>query len=293
MLTRLTLFLLWLIHFLPLPLQAKLGQWTGLILYWLARDRRHIARTNIRLCFPEKDTAQQQQLVKDCFQYFARSFIERGILWWSTPKRLNRLIQVNNHHYLTDILQQHPKQPVILLAPHFVALDAGWTWLSQHHTLVTVYSKQKNRYFNQKLLAGRQRFGQSKLYVRQRGMRPVIKALRQGLPFYYLPDQDFNIKDGIFSPFFGIATATLTALPRLAQITDAVIIPVTTKMRPDGQGYQLQFHPPWQHYPCGNLEADTRRMNAFIEQAVQDMPAQYFWLHKRFKTRPKGEAGLY
>ncbi|MDD5299661.1 MAG: lipid A biosynthesis acyltransferase [Gallionella sp.] len=289
MMARIGIFLMWLLHFLPLPLLAKTGNALGMLLYWLARERRLVAATNLRLCFPELPEAERAVLVKRNFQAFARSFLERGLLWWSAPQRIQRLVHVEGHEHL----QRLAGQPVILLVPHFVALDMGWSWLTQQGNLVSVYSNQKNPYFHKKLLDGRLRFGASQLYSRQQGLRPIVKAMRAGLPFYYLPDQDLATKDGVFVPFFGVQAATLTTVPRLAEMTGAKVVPLIARILPDGAGYELKFYPAWENYPTGDVTADTRRMNEFIEQRVREIPEQYFWLHKRFKTRPEGEAKFY
>lgn len=286
---RLSIFLMWLLHFLPLPLLAKVGNALGLLLYWLAGERRFVAATNLRLCFPELSEHERTALAQQNFQAFARSFLERGVLWWSAPQRIQRLVRVVGHEHL----QKLAGQPVILLVPHFVALDVGWSWLTQQGNLVSVYSNQKNPYFHKKLFDGRLRFGASQLYSRQQGLRPIVKAMRAGLPFYYLPDQDLATKDGVFVPFFGVQAATLTTVPRLAEMTGAKVVPLTTRILPGGAGYEVRFYPAWENYPIGDVTADTRRMNEFIEQRVREMPEQYFWLHKRFKTRPEGEEKFY
>ena len=283
------IFLIWLLHFLPLPLLAGVGNALGILLYWLAGERRMVAATNLRLCFPELSEPARAALVKRNFQAFARSLLERGVLWWATPQRIRKLVHVAGYEHL----QKLAGQPVILLVPHFVALDVGWSWLTQQGDLVSVYSNQKNLYFHRKLLAGRLRFGASQLYARQQGMRTIVKAMRAGLPFYYLPDQDLTTRDGIFVPFFGVQAATLTAVPRLAEMTGAKVVPLIARVLPDGAGYELRFYPAWENYPTGDVAADTRRMNEFIEQRVREIPEQYFWLHKRFKTRPEGEEKFY
>ena len=281
---------MWLLHFLPLPLLAGVGNALGMLLYWLAGERRHVAATNLRLCFPGLPEAERRALAKKIFQVFARSFLERGILWWSPASRIRSYIRVEGLEHYTAAQAQGP---VILLVPHFIALEVGWSWLTQQGNLVSVYSNQKSPYFNKRLLDGRLRFGASQLYSRQQGIRPIVKAMRAGLPFYYLPDQDLSTRDGIFVPFFGVPAATLTSVPRLAEMTGAKIVPLIIKMLPGGAGYEVKFYPAWENYPTGDLSADTRRMNEFIEQRVREMPEQYFWLHKRFKTRPEGEAKFY
>jgi KDO2-lipid IV(A) lauroyltransferase len=152
-----------------------------------------------------------------------------------------------------------------------------------------MFANQKNRYLTELLLRMRCRFGHQRLYSRQEGLRPIIKGMKENMPFIYPPDQDQGIRDGAFIPFFGIPAATMTSVPRMAKMTGAKIVPAITKMLPGGKGYVLTFYPAWENYPTGDDIADTRRMNEFIEQRILEMPEQYFWLHKRFKTRPPGE----
>ena len=289
MLSRISVFLMWLLHFLPLPILAWFGNALGMILYVFATERRRVARINLRLCFPEMGEAERNKLVRRHFRAFARSIIERGLLWWSSAQRIQRLVHVEGLEHFKSV----ENDPVILLAPHFVALDVGGSWLSQYGNMFSVYSNQKNLYLHEKLLQGRSRFGDQLLLSRQQGLRPVVRALREGRPFYYLPDQDLAIKDALFIPFFGVPAATLNTVGRLAEMTSARVVPVTTRMLPHGQGYELRFYPPWENYPSGDMVADTRRVNEFIEQCVLEMPEQYFWLHKRFKTRPEGEERFY
>lgn len=287
--SRIAVFSLWLIHFLPFSIQVFIGNALGLLLYVLATERRHVAATNLRLCFPEIDDAERRRLVRKNFIAFARSFIERGILWWSKAGHIERLISVAGQEYH----RAEQGKPVIFLVPHFVGLDVAATWSCIHMNGTTMYSNQKDPYLNAILFEKRLRFGQQRLYSRQQGLRPVISDLREGLPFFYLPDQDLDVRDGAFIPFFGVPAATLTALPRLAAITGARIVPLTVRMLPGTAGYELRYYPAWENYPTGDVIADTRRMNAFIEDRVREMPEQYFWLHKRFKTRPEGEEKFY
>lgn len=289
MMSRLSIFLLWLLHFLPLPMLAGIGNALGVVLYALARERRFVATTNLRLCFPNLNENEIAALARRNFQAFARSFLERGILWWSSAQRIQSMVKIVGHEHLQAVAGQ----PVILLVPHFVALDVGWSWLTWHGNLVSVYSNQKNPVFHKKLYEGRLRFGNSQLYSRQQGLRPIVKAMRAGLPFYYLPDQDLATKDGVFVPFFGVQAATLTTVPRLAEMTHAKVIPLIIRMLPNAVGYELRFYPAWENYPTDDQTANTRQMNAFIEDRVREIPEQYFWLHKRFKTRPQGEAKFY
>lgn len=287
--TRLGIFLMWLLHFLPLPLLAWAGNALGMLLHALSAERRRVATINLRLCFPQMGERERAALVRAHFRMFARCLVERGILWWSSGKRIQRLIRVVGLEHLKAV----QGGPVIVLAPHFVALDVGGSWMTQYVNLVSIYSNQKNPLFHKMLLHGRSRFGQQRLYARQDGLRPVVKALQDGYPFYYLPDQDLATKDGVFVPFFGVPAATLNTVSRLAKMTGAKVVPCISRILPGAAGYEVRFYPAWDHYPTDDIVADTRRVNEFIEQRVREMPEQYFWLHKRFKTRPAGEKKLY
>ena len=286
---RFGVFILWLLHFLPFSLLVRCGNGLGWLLYTVAGERRQVASTNLRLCFPQLTEAERDNWVKRNFQGFARSILERSILWWSSPERIESLIKVEGWEYYEAL----KNGPVIFLVPHFVGLDVAATWTTLHLNGVSMYSLQKNRYFSDLLVAKRRRFGDQLLFSRQDGLRPIIKAIRAGRPFFYLPDQDQDIRDAEFIPFFGVPAATLTALSRLATVTQAKIIPMTAQLLPGNAGYQLKYYPPWENYPTGDVTADTRRMNEFIEQSILEMPEQYFWVHKRFKTRPVGEESFY
>jgi len=287
--TRLGVFLLWLLHFLPFRALVWIGNAIGLLLYTLAEERRRVSTINLQLCLPELSDAQRTRLVRDHFKMFARGLIERSILWWSSGARIRGLIRVEGAEHFDAV----KGTPVILLTPHFVGMDVGGQWVAQHADTVCMYSNQKNLYLTELLLKKRARFGNQRLYSRQQGLRPILRGMREGMPFIYPPDQDRGIKDGAFIPFFGVPAATITSLPRIAQMTGAVVVPSITRLLPGAAGYVLTFYPAWENYPTGDDIADTRRMNEFIEQRVREMPEQYFWLHKRFKTRPEGEAKFY
>jgi len=289
MLTRFGLAVIWLLHFLPLALLAPLGRGLGFLLYLLGRERRKVVLTNLRLCFPRKSEIECRRIGRAHFQAFGRSLLEHGILWWSSKERVERLVRIEGLEHWRAVADR----PVIWLAPHFIGLDMGGVRIGAEYRVVSVYSHQKDPAFDEVLYHGRTRFVMPELYSRQEGVRSVIKALRRGLPFYYLPDMDFGERDSIFVPFFGVPTATITGLSRIARLAGAVVVPAVTRQLPGAGGYVLTFHPAWREFPGSDLEADTRRMNAFIEERVLEMPEQYYWLHKRFKTRPSGEPRFY
>lgn len=289
MLTRFGLALLWLMHFLPLALLAPIGRGLGWILYALGRERRNVAFTNLRMCFPQWTEEERRRVAHRHVQAVARSFVERGILWWSSKARIERLVRVEGREHLEPLRGR----PVILLAPHFVGLDMGGTRLSTEWAGCSIYSRQKDPVIDRVLLRGRARFVKPRLFSRQDGIRPLVRAIREGYLFYYLPDQDFGPRDSVFVPFFGVPAATITALSRLARLANATVVPAVTRQLPGAAGYCTTLHPPWQDFPSGDDERDARRMNEFIEQRVLEMPEQYWWVHRRFKTRPPGEPRPY
>ena len=286
---RLGLFVVWLLHLLPLALLAPLGRAVGQLLYAVARERRHVALTNLKLCFPQWSVAEQKRIAHRHFQVVARSFLEHGILWWSSKARIQKLVRIVGLEHWQAVAHK----PVIWLAPHFAGLDMGGARIITEWRGVSVYSQQKNPVFDRVLRHGRTRFVTPVLLTRQDGIRPVVKAMREGLPLYYLPDMDLGARDAVFVPFFGVPAATITGLARIARLARAVVVPAVTRQLPGAQGYELRFYPAWENFPSDDIEADTRRMNAFIEARVREMPEQYYWVHKRFKTRPPGQANPY
>ena len=280
---------LWLLHWLPLSLQAAIGNALGWLLALMPGRRQRIVATNLALCFPDLSPGRRRRLLRQTFQASARATLEHGLMWWGSEARLRRLIRIDN----PEAALGDGVRPVIWLAPHFVGLDMAATRLTLDFNGTSMYAPAKNPVADKMMLHGRSRFSSPTLIAKSDGIKPVLRALKDRLPFYYLPDQDQGRHNAVFVPFFGVPAATLSALPRLAKLTDAQIVPIITRQLPRGQGYTVHFHPPWDNYPSDDLEADVARMNAFIEDRIREIPEQYLWLHRRFKTRPAGEASLY
>jgi KDO2-lipid IV(A) lauroyltransferase len=286
--TRIVFALMWLVRLLPMAAIAATGNALGSALFWLIPERRRVTRTNLEKCFPQMAAAERERLARASFRAFCRSFVERSLLWWSSEARLRRLVRVEGAEHLERLAGR----PVIILAPHFVGLDAGGIRLAMDRTMASMYSHQKNRVFDRLLYAKRLRFG-GQLFSRQDGLRKTVRAIRSGVPYYYLPDMDLGRSSAVFVPFFGVPAATVTGLSDLARLAGAAVVPCVTRMLPGGGGYVARLYPAWHDFPSGDDAADARRMLAFIEERVLEMPEQYFWLHKRFKTRPEGEARFY
>ena len=288
---RVALGLVWLLHWLPLPLLARVGQGLGLLLHSAGRARREVARRNIALCMPQLDVAEQHRLVREHFMWTGRSLLERGLLWHASAERLKRLIHVEGDIHLAE----RSDKPVMWLVPHFVGLEVAGaaTQLFQTRMGCDIYTAQSNPVMDAAFHKGRARFGLALLFNRQQGAIPVVRAIKKGVAFFNASDMDFGLRDAAFVPFYGQPAATLLAPSRMAKSLSMVVQPLIAEMLPGGQGYRVKFMPAWEGWPSDDPEADAAAMNRYIEEQINTMPAQYFWVHKRFKTRPPGEPPVY
>ena len=272
----------------PLPLVRALGWAFGRVLHMAAGQRRRIARTNWALCFPELTEAQRHAAVRQHFVRFAQAWLDRSWLWHGSPETVRRRLR------LTGELQQLADEvPTVLFAPHFVGLDAGWTALTSllDRRFCTIYAQQRNKAVDRWILDGRQRYGRTHIVPRRQGLKPLVAALRAGEPLYLLPDMDYGARDSVFVPFFGVPAATVPSLSRFARLARAQVVPVISRLTQ--QGYDITVLPRWEGFPTDDPVADTARMNTLLQDMIATMPEQYYWVHKRFKTRPPGGPTLY
>ena len=272
---------------LPDQWVRRIGFAFGDLLWWLAAPRRRVALANLAWCFPQLDPARRRAIARDHFRCYAASFFERFIIWHEPAERICSLVRlIDKHHFDAD-----PGRPTIVLAPHFVGIDAGGLRLQVDAPGVSLFANQRSRALTELMTQGRSRFHGARMFVRNEGLRPVIRALREGAFFHFSPDMDLGPRDTLFVPFFGVKCATTPSLARLAQMTGARVVPLVTRMV--DHGYEATFYPAWEDFPGSDVEAATRRMNAFIEERVLEAPEQYLWTHRRFKTRPPGEPPVY
>jgi KDO2-lipid IV(A) lauroyltransferase len=288
---RIAIATLWLLHWLPVGLQSALGAALGALLHRVARSRRRIARRNIELCLPELDARARDALEREHFRWLGRSVLERGLLWFAPRERLERLIEIEGDIGVAErVAGAH-----MWLVPHFLGLEAAGlaVQLFQSRPACSIYARQSDPVFDAAMRRGRSRFGDSVLLSRKEGVKPLMRAMRdEHRAFFNLPDMDFGRKDSAFVPFFGVPAATLLAPGRLAKVLEMTVQPVMVRML-EGGGWRVSFGPAWTGWPSGAAEADAAAMNRWIESEVRKLPAQYLWVHKRFKTRPAGEGPLY
>ncbi len=273
---------------LPLPLWRALGALVALLLLLLAKRRRQIARRNLQLCFPEATPGQRRRWLWQAFRHLAQSALDRVWLWHGSAALVRRRVRLDDPQ---QVLQR--PGPMVYFAPHFSGLDACWTriTLEVERPWITVYSPQKRPWLERWVNLGRARFGAPRLVSRRESIRPVLRGLHEGAALMLLPDMDLGAHNAVFVPFFGVPAATVTALSRYASAARAPVASLICRMTPSG--YQLDVSPLWPDFPSGDEAADAQRMNATLESAVRQTPGQYHWLHRRFKSRPPGQASVY
>ncbi|MBK6615467.1 MAG: lipid A biosynthesis acyltransferase [Ottowia sp.] len=273
---------------LPLGLVRGLGAALGRLLYLLAWPRRRIALTNLRLCYPDWSEAERRAVARRNFVVFSQAFLDRSWLWHGDPETVRQRLRI------TGAVQDLTREgAVVMFAPHFYGMDAGGSAVMQQiaRPACTIYSTQSDATLDAWMRAGRQRFGDATLLSRNEGVKPIVRALRQGKMLYLLPDMDLGPHESVFVPFFGVPAATVPSLSRFAKLGGARVVPVVTRLTP--QGYEVSVHPAWADYPSSDAVADTALMNQRLQGYIDAMPEQYYWVHKRFKTRPPGEPSMY
>ncbi|QEA14583.1 lysophospholipid acyltransferase family protein [Comamonas flocculans] len=287
--TRLAIAALNLLARLPLPWLRALGTGLGRVLFVLARSRRAVALRNLQLCFPELPEPQRRAWARASFEAFCQTFLDRGWLWSGSEALLRARVKLTG-----AVAELDDPSPIIVFAPHFYGMDAGGLALPlrTRREFTSIYTANSNPVLDAWLTEGRQRFGASRMLNRAEGVKPIISCLRKGGLLYLLPDMDHGAAGSLFVPFFAVPdAATLPSLSRFARLGRAKVLALYTRITP--QGYEARLTPAWQDFPTDDVAADTARMNRELEAAIRTMPAQYYWVHRRFKTRPPGQESVY
>ena len=273
---------------LPLPVLRALGWAIGRVLFVLAAPRRRVALRNLELCFPQATAAQRKAWARETFVVFCQTWLDRSWLWAAPRSVVEQRVQLVGALHELD-----GDTPTIIFAPHFYGMDAGGLALPlrTQRAFTSIFSTHPDPAVDAWFMAGRQRFGDVRMLNRADGVKPILSNLRKGGLLYLLPDMDFGPGESIFAPFFGVPTATVPSLSRFARLGRAKVLGMYTRMTPSG--YVAELTPAWAGFPTEDVEADTARMNRELEAAIAAMPGQYYWVHKRFKTRPEGEPSVY
>lgn len=281
--------LLWLITRTPYGLQKKIGEILGKTLYLFPSKFKHITQTNIQLCFPQLDKSQQNHLAKNNFAALGIGMIEAAMAWWLPDHKLKCLYQIHGLEHVEAAFAKG--KGIILLGPHFTCLEMIGRLLGMQYSFAVMYRPHKKPFIS--FIHQRFRKKNSVQYIANHRMREVIRALQNNKAIWYAYDIDGGQKRSVFAPFFGIETASLTAVTRVANLTGAAIVPISFYRRDTRFGYDIFLSPPLENFPGKNLEEDATRLNALLEQAIRHKPEQYVWQYKRFKTRPDGQARFY
>lgn len=282
------LALLRLLILLPWRGQRTLGACLGRGFELLSARRRQVVATNLRLCFPQLDDRQRRRLQHDHFAALGLGLLETALAWWGSEKQLRGLVTVDGLEHLTQA--QASGRGIILLTAHCTQLELGARFMTQLHAFHAMYRPHRNPLY-QDIMRHYREYRSGRPAIPQNDIRATIRALRRGGTVWYAPDHNYG-RQSIFVPFFGVPAYTITATSRLAEMSDALVLPYYPIRQPDGH-YRLIIEPALTQFPSDDVEADTARVNQLIEHWVQQAPEQYYWVHRRFKTRPPGQPKLY
>lgn len=277
---------------LPFRWLRKIGTVFGRTIYYFAKHRRNIVMRNLELCFPSLSERERIAITKNNFAAMGVAFFEMAISWWWPKKKFTQLIrQIDGLEYLQK--EHEAGHGVLLMSLHFTTLEIGAALLSTQYPMNGMYRKHKNEFFDYIQKAGRETYNLKGEAIERDDIKTMLKVMRAGGTVWYAPDQDYGSKQSIFVPLFGIQAATVTATSRFARLGKAKIIPFVQKPMKDGSGYHLTIYPALDDFPSESESQDCLRINQWVEHCVNEQIDQYLWAHRRFKTRPKGEASLY
>jgi Kdo2-lipid IVA lauroyltransferase/acyltransferase len=274
---------------MPLPVLVWIGSMLGRLLVFLPLSFVRIARRNLELCLPELSSEQREQILREHFQSVGVGIFETAMSWWSSDERIRKLTTLDGEEHLEEALKRG--RGAILLSAHFTTLEIGARTLCARMPTNIMYRPTKNEVLERFLMRNRGR--QAKRAIPRDDVRTLIGALKNNEPVWYAPDQSYRKKGAEMVPFFNIPAATNTATSRLARMTGAAVLPYFPERLPGAQGYRMVILPALDNFPTDNPAEDARTFNALIEAHVRKVPAQYLWIHRRFKGIAEGYPDYY
>lgn len=278
---------------LSLKNRLRVGVALNFIAPFVMKRRISIVKKNLELSFPEATKEQRTEWQKQHIRGLCQSIVDRGFVWYGDKKKIVEQVSLKNSHYLQKAIDNN--EPIILLAPHFIGLDVAASRLTIFlPESATIYTAQRQPDIDAIISKGRARFNKVHLIERKEGVRSMLRYLKQGVPVYYLPDMDFGRKGSIFVPFFGIPVATLPTTAALAEKWGATVIPIYNIWNKETGHYEVEILPPLENFPGErSVEEATTHINELIEDLILRDPSQYYWVHRRFKTRPDPDEPKY
>ena len=284
------LSIVWCVGKLPFTAQRVLGRAFGVLTARLPGERRRVAERNIQLCFPDLDATHRAQLLHASLRDLGMLLVEFALAWFGSARALARVpCAISGLEHLERCRAQG--RGVLLVGAHFSHLELCARLVSQRIRIAGMYRVMDDPVFERAVLQARLRYAQA-MFAKE-DLRRIVKYMKSGGTVWYAPDQDMRGKDSVFVPFFGVPAATITATHHLARLSGAAVIPFFHRRNADGRGYTIRLEAPLESFPSADVAVDTARVNAIVERMVREAPAQYLWIHKRFKTRPEGAAPLY
>ncbi|RKZ38447.1 MAG: lipid A biosynthesis acyltransferase [Gammaproteobacteria bacterium] len=281
--------LLWCLIHLPYRWQLAAGRQIGRIALRLAPRRRHIADTNLKLCFPKLNNIQRKQLLHQHFESLGMGLLEMLSAWWLPDATLKPLGHIQGLEYLQAALKQG--KGVILLSAHFTSSEIASRFLTMHIAIHGAYRPHENPLIEHFMKKSRESHAEKA--IPREAVREMLRSLKRNKALWFATDQNFGHKHSVFAPFFGIPAATNIATSRLAKISGAVVVPFFVQRLEEHQGYKVILQPALDHFPSGDSLKDAIRINQLIEAQILKAPEQYLWVHRRFKDRPPGEEKVY
>lgn len=291
-LTWLLFGLWWLAAQLPFAVQLALSRVVGFFSFRFAKRRKAIAARNLALCFPELDEAERQRLLRENFDATAMAIFETGISWFGSKKRVMSMVEAKS----MDIVQAFAdkNQGFVFLVLHFTPLELLGAFMNYSLPRIDVsYRPHRNAVYDYVQARQRRRHNATAGVIPRGDVRGMVRSLKSGHSMAYLPDQDYGRKYSVFASFFGIPTATVVGLSRIAALAKVPVVPLFCFRKSDNSGYYTEVFPPLENFPSDDPVRDATVVNAHVEACVRRCPEQYLWVHRRFKTRPEGEQDLY
>lgn len=272
-----------LLAFFPYRIQLAAGRLLGRLAGFILGKRRRIATVNLALCFPQLDSAERDALLDQHFESLGMTLIEHGLGWWASAATVEKLVEVRGAEHLRQAMTDG--RGVVLVAGHFASLEiTGRAFGALFPTVGALYRSSRNPFIDE--ILKRLRHKSVPLLIPKQNMRGMVRALRQGRPIWYAPDQSYRRTMSALLPFCGEPAMTNTALSEIVRLGNAAVVPLVPRRLPDGGGYVLEIFPALDNFPGESPEADALRVNALIEAQIREIPEQYYWIHRRFKDRP-------
>lgn len=277
---------------LPPSVLGWLGPVLGRLFMMVGGRRRHVAATNLRLCFPELTAAEREALLRRHFESLGMSFLEASLAWWAPEEKLRALVELRGAEHLTSAASRG--KGIIMLGAHYTTLELSGPLMAlvSPVPLTVIYRPHEHPVID--AITTEQRRSRIGAAIPRDDIKSMVRTLRKGGAVWFASDQNFGLRNSVFSPFFGVPAATNTAPARLAQLTGATVVPfVSERVSYSPLRYRLTVLAPLDDFPSDDPKRDMDRINLLIEEQVRKMPEQYLWVHRRFKDRPEGEPGFY